>query len=187
MEKKQLDFNKMYEDQLAANKEKVLGTSLYQTLEVHGIGHQKLDAVIKEIKKITDNRYWENFNFPRSGKILGILNSLAINGKHRLELFEVTGLNQMHIDIYNKVAGRLPYVDEDLNIMVDGRMMDAAATKELVIIVANKLGMLYDESDTYDITQERWNKLYDNAQQKCAATIEHNATSKDVILEVYAE
>ena len=74
--------------------------------------------------------------------------------------------------------GNLPYVDKKDNTINPGRTINIQGTKDLITATALKLGCIVTESDLDDITEERWNKLYQNALEGCAETAKHNAENE---------
>lgn len=182
------DYQKMYEEKLNKQKEKVLGSSINDTLELKNIGNRKLDEIRAIMATIVPGKtqVWDDFNF-RTGRILGILRFIAQNAKYRQQLLEVTGLTNDHIDVYFNVCGNLPYLNTQNNTVNAGRPMDVEATKEFVAAVAMKFGVVVEEADLSDITQERWDRLYNAALEKITTTAQHNAEYGESAPEAYEE
>lgn len=166
------DYQKMHEDRLNALKESVLGSAIKDQLELKAISNKKLEAITDSMSKITGKRVWEDFSF-RTGKIFGILRFIVQNPLHRQDLLAATGLNNDYIDIYMKVCGNAPYVNTN-NTLNPGKPMNVEATKEFIKIVAIELGLVVDDDDLSDITQERWDRIYQSALERAIDTIKFN-------------
>ena len=180
------DFKKVHEAKLQDMKRKLLGSSISQKLELKAISNQQIDAVINKMNAILDpKKVWEDFNF-RTGKIMGILRSIAQNPTKRQRLLEVTGLSQTHVDLYFEVVGNLPFPTND-NTINPGRHMDVEATKEFITLVGLHFGYVVEEADLADITEERWMHLYNNALERCAETVKHREEHADEVPLAYEE
>ena len=166
------DYQKMHEDRLNALKESVLDSAIKDQLELKAISNKKLEAITDSMSKITGKRVWEDFSF-RTGKIFGILRFIVQNPLHRQDLLAATGLNNDYIDIYMKVCGNAPYVNTN-NTLNTGKPMNVEATKEFIKIVAIELGLVVDDDDLSDITQERWDRIYQSALERAIDTIKFN-------------
>ena len=79
-----------------------------------------------------------------------------------------------YIDIYMKVCGNAPYVNTTNNTLNPGKPMNVEATKEFIKIVAIELGLVVDDDDLSDITQERWDRIYQSALERAIDTIKFN-------------
>ena len=167
------DYAAMHKEKLEALKAKVIGSNINTALELKAIDNRKLDQICEAMTKITGVPVWKDFNF-RTGKIFGILRSIFQNPKQRQQLLEATGLTDDYIDIYYNITGNLPYVTKD-GILNEGRPMDVEATKEFITIVAAQFGVVVEEADLADITQERWDRLYNTAMEKAIETVKHTA------------
>ena len=180
------DFKKVHEAKLQDMKRKLLGSSISQKLELKAISNQQIDAVINKMNAILDpKKVWEDFNF-RTGKIMGILRSIAQNPTKRQQLLEVTGLSQTHVDLYFEVVGNLPFPTND-NTINPGRHMDVEATKEFITLVGLHFGYVVEEADLADITEERWMHLYNNTLERCAETVKHREEHADEVPLAYEE
>ena len=180
------DYQKMYEDRLKKQKESVLDSNVNDQLEMKAISNRKIEKITDAMSKVVGKKVWEDFNF-RTGKILGILRFIAQNPQHRQQLLEVTGLTQDYVDIYFKVCGNLPYLNTTDNTLNVGRPMDVEATKDFIKIVAAKFDLLVEDDDVSDITEERWQRLYNNALERITKTIEHNEQHGDSVPQQYDE
>ena len=167
------DYQKMHEDKLNALKESVLDSAIKDQLELKAISNKKLEAMTDSMSRITGKRVWEDFSF-RTGKIFGILRFIVQNPLHRQDLLAATGLNNDYIDIYMKVCGNAPYVNTTNNTLNPGKPMNVEATKEFIKIVAIELGLVVDDDDLSDITQERWDRIYQSALERAIDTIKFN-------------
>ena len=171
-----VDVQKMYEAKLAEMKKKVSGSFINTQLEMKRIGNQKLDAIIQDMAEITGKPVWREFNW-RTGKILGIMRFIVQNPVQRDKLLEATGLTQDFIDVYFDVCGNLPYVNTTNNTVNVGKPMNVEATKEFIQVVASKWGLVVEDDDLSDITEERWNRLYAAALEKCEKSTAFNNVS----------
>ena len=182
----QPDYKAMHEAKIKAMRDKLLGSAISQKLELKAISNQKIDEVINKMNAILEpKKVWDDFNF-RTGKLLGILRSIAQNPTKRTQLLEATGLSQTHVDLYFEVAGNLPFPTND-NTINPGRHMNVEATKEFLTLVGLHFGYVVEEADLFDITEERWMHLYNNALERCAETIKHNKEHADEVPVAYEE
>lgn len=180
------NINELYEAKLEEMKTKLLGGVITDKIKLRTISNKKIDEMILKMNDVIKPRkVWEDFNF-RTGKILGILRSIAQNPTKRQELLEITGLTQTHIDIYFEVAGNLPFITNDGTIN-PGRPMDIELVKELIVLVSVHFGYVIEDADLSDITEERWYHLYNNALERCAETIQHNEENKQEMNITYDE
>lgn len=171
-----VDVNKMYEEKLQAMKKKVESSSINTQLEMKRIGNAKLDTIIRNMAEVTNKEVWREFNW-RTGKILGILRFIVQNPLHRNELLTITGLTQDFIDVYMDVCGNLPYINTTNKTINYGKQMNVEATKEFIQVVAAKWGLVIEDDDLSDITEERWNRLYQAALEKCQKSTTFNDAS----------
>lgn len=166
-----------YEIKIAEMKKSLEHSSLNEELELKKIANKKLDEIYEDLQAIVGKPVWEDFNF-RTGRILGILRFIAQNPKQRKDLLKATNLRQEYVDMYYRVAGNLPFVDTRNQLSL-GRPMHVQQTRDLVKLVGIQLGVYIDENDLFDITEERWKKLYDNALERALETQEHNRISAE--------
>lgn len=182
------DYQKLYEEKLKKMGTKVKNSTINDILQLKSIGNKKLDEIRAKMATIVPGKtqIWDDFNF-RTGRIFGILRFIAQNAKYRKQLLEATGLNENHMDIYFNVCGNLPYLNTTDNTVNEGRPMDVKATKEFIAAVALELGVVVEEADLDDITQERWDRLTQAAREKIMETAKHNAEYAEVLPESYDE
>lgn len=180
-------INEMHDKKLEEMKHKILGSSINNKLQLKAISNTKIDEIIQKMNAIlTPRKVWEDFNF-RTGKILGIMRSIAQNPKLRKELLEATGLTSNHIDLYFEYCGNLPYLITGSNVINPGRDMRINETKELITLIGLEFGYIVEESDLYDITEERWNQLYYNTIERLTETAKHNQEHAEEIPTQYDE
>lgn len=173
------DYKKLYEERMAKAKAKVMGSSIIEELEIAKISNSRINEICAKMEEILGKKPWNNFNF-RTGKIFGILQTISMNQKFIDELLQITGLSREHIDAYFMYCGNLPYVDNTQNNINIGRQMDVEATREFIPVVAEILGVLVEDKDIADITQERWDNLYQNALERAKQTVEFTANQGDI-------
>ena len=147
-------------------------------LELHQIAQKKIDDIYGRIEATIGRKIYADFNF-RSGHIMGILRALLQNPKHRDELLKATGLSFGHIDGYYRFCGNLPYLAKDTGAYVEGRPMNVKMTKQLILHTAYILGVYMTEDDVSDITQERWDMLYNRKKIELLETASY--TDKDTV------
>lgn len=178
------DYNAIYNEKMQKLLQSTVGSEIADQLALKQITNSKLKEITDKISAITERPVWEDFSW-KSGKILGILRSIAQNPLKRQELLAATGLDETIVEMYTKYCGNLPYLNSKDNTINIGRPMNIQMTKELLPIVALRLGVILDESDLDDITEERWNYLYENALKRAMETSEFNELNKTE--EEYAE
>ena len=165
---------KKHQEALEAIKKKLVGGAIAEKLEFKAVNRTKLDTIIEKIEKvISPNKVWNDFNFPRTGIIMGVLRSIAQNGKQRDELLTITGLSQEHIDLYFECIGNLPWVNQN-NIIDPGRPMDFDLAKEYLKLVGSIMEYVITDEDLLEISEERWNTLYINAMARAKETVLNN-------------
>lgn len=168
-----------YDERVKALKAKVLGETIAKELEMKMISNKIIEEITSKMKQITKSEVFNDFRF-KTGKIFGILRHIAQNPKNRKELLEITGLNEAYIDMFTAYCGNMPYLAKDGSVNI-GRTMDAPKAKDLIQLVGAELGILVEDSDVDDITQERWNTMYENTLKKVLETSEFNKeVGKDV-------
>lgn len=157
-----MSFTDKYAERMATMKSNIMGSSIHEELEMKSISNNKLKAIMTDLEAIIGKPVYEDYNF-RSGKIIGILRSIAQAPKVRQECLTATGLTQSHIDLYYEVIGNLPYESE--GIVYLGRPMICDKAKELIMHTAMILNVLIEDSDLMDINEERWNAMVKRAME----------------------
>lgn len=164
-------IQQLYEERMAKLNNN-LSENMKEELAIRDFGNDIYNDIVNKIKTITEKPVWEDFNF-RTGKIFGILRTIIQNPLKKEEILAVTGLTQSMVDTFYAICGNIPYVDNK-NVINYGRQMDVKATREFIPIVAAKLGLFVSDEDLADITQERWDKLYENGLKRAQETQEFN-------------
>ena len=175
------DYKKVHQQKLADMKKRLLGSTISDKLELKAISNAKIDEVIVRMNKILAPRQvWDDFSF-RTGRLMGIMRSIAQNPKMRKDLLEATGLTQDYVDLYFEVCGNLPYLNTSDNSVNIGRPMKVEETKEYITLLGLHFGYVIEESDLSDIIEERWERLYNNALEKITETAKHNAEHSESV------
>lgn len=176
------NFTEVYAKKMEAQKKAILGSKITEQLELKALSNQRLEELYRDMSNITKKPVYEDFNF-RTGKIMGILRHIFQNPKQRKELLELTGLSQAHIDLYYQVCGNLPYVNTNTNTVNIGRQMDVESTRELMQATGATLGVLVEEGDLIDLTEDNWKRMYAKALDDAAKTVEFNAQNAGQVYE----
>ena len=159
------DYNAIFAERMNKRKEAVLGSSIMEELEIKNINNNRIDEIRNRMKEVIGKEVWNDFLW-KTGKIFGILRCIAQNPEYREELFRITNLNSTYIDMYVEVCGNLPFISTRDGSVNMGRPMNVEKTREFISLVAMKMGILIEDEDLSDITQERWNYLYNAALER---------------------
>lgn len=155
------NYEKLFAERLEAQRKAIIGNKINERLEISKLNNAKLDKLYSDMEDIVGKPVYGDFSY-RTGRIIGILRYMFQNPKHRKQLCELTGLSSAHIDLYYSVGGNLPYVDSN-GILQVGRKQIPEDFRELIQATAATLGILVEEDDVADITEERWKIMYDKA------------------------
>ncbi len=180
------DYMKLHDEQLQEMRTKLENSKVAQMLEIKAISSAKIETLQLEIEAIIHpHRVMNDFNY-RTGNIMGIIRTISLNSKHRKELLEVTGLNNSQVSLYYPIIGNTPFVNNQ-NQLVRGQVMKADEAREYITMCALSMGIVVDESDLYDITQERCQMIYDTKLQEAFETIKNTAEVSEDTPEEYEE
>lgn len=126
----------------------------------------KFEELSKKFKKVTKKQVYSDYNFPRSGKVMGIIRHILQNPKKAEELLHISGLSRGVVEFFRDYAGNTSYLASDGTI-TETREMDVARTQAVVKLIANQLDIcLSDEDITTEITQSRWDGIVKIAKQR---------------------
>lgn len=166
-------IQEIYKKRIAEAQEKVKQSNVAQELELKALSNTRYQEIVTSIKRETGLDTWSDFSF-RTGKITGILRTILNNPAHRKKLLAITGLEDYHIDMYYETCGNLPFMNTTTKTLNEGRPMNIEPARELIQLVGLQLGILVEDKDLEDITQERWDMLTLNAKEKALETIKFN-------------
>ena len=159
------DYEAIFKERMAKRKEMVLGSSIIEELEIKNINNNRIDEIRNKMKEVIGKEVWNDFLW-KTGRIFGILRCIAQNPEYKEELFKITNLNSTYIDMYIEVCGNLPFISTRDGSINMGRPMNVEKTREFIPLVAMKMGILIEDDDLSDITQERWDYLYNAALER---------------------
>lgn len=128
-----------------------------------------INNISSNLQAVTGKACWIEFNW-KAGKVMGILRTMALN-RNNSNVFVAAPIEPEIIDMYFDVAGNLPYIDKNgmLNL---GRPQMCSEYIELLKYVYDKLKLTYDNDEFNDITEERWNTLYNSNMERIKKTLE---------------
>lgn len=159
------DYEAIFKERMAKKKEMVLGSSIMEELEIKDINNRRIDEIREQMKAVIGKEVWNDFLW-KCGKILGILRCIVQNPQYKEELYHITNLNETYINMYIEICGNLPFISTRDGSINMGRPMDIKKTREFIPLVALRMGVLVEDNDLSDITQERWDYLYNAALQR---------------------
>ena len=128
-----------------------------------------LNKIIGDMKVILGREVWNDFNF-KSGKVMGIMRTIGMN--RNIDFSYV--IPTEYVDLFFEYGGNLPYIDKTTGQLNEGRPMNPKMLIELLKFVCTHLGMEYTDTEFNDITQERWDKLYQAALERAKKNEEFN-------------
>ena len=167
------DYEAIFKERMAKRKEMVLGSSIIEELEIKNINNNRIDEIRNKMKEVIGKEVWNDFLW-KTGRIFGILRCIAQNPEYKEELFKITNLNSTYIDMYIEVCGNLPFISTRDGSINMGRPMNVEKTREFIPLVAMKMGILIEDDDLSDITQERWDYLYNATLEKIEKSLNFN-------------
>lgn len=165
-------MNKIYEKRLEEMNTKVKKSSIMEELEIKEITNEKLDKLLESMSENTQREVYNDFNF-KTGKIFGILRFIMQNPLSAKELYEITGLNPAYIELFRQVGGNSPYTKD--GVYYPSIPMDIEKCKQLIQATAVALGVYVSEEDLDDITQDRWDKIVQYAEERAKKTVQFHA------------
>ena len=167
------NYQEMHNEKLKKLQEEILGSKINDILQVKQLSNSKLDSITAKMDEIIQKRnpnrkVYIDFSY-RTGKIMGIVRAIVNNGADRQALLEASGLSNEIVDLYYGIIGNMPYVQN--KILVYGKAMDHVNAKDYIKIVAVALGVVVEEADLFDITEERCTQLYQAKLAECIETL----------------
>lgn len=151
-----------------------LSTSpLFKILEVKKNNAIIINKITENMKVILGREVWNDFNF-KSGKVMGIMRTIGMN--RNIDFSHI--IPTEYIDLFFEYGGNLPYIDKTTGQINEGRPMNPKMLIELLKFVYTHLGMEYTDTEFNDITQERWDKLYQAALERAKKNEEFNKEEK---------
>ena len=159
------DYEAIFKERMAKRKEAVLGSAIMDELEIKNINNKRIDEIREQMKTVIGKEIWNDFLW-KTGKIFGILRCIAQNPQYKEELYRITNLNETYVNMYIEVCGNLPFISTRDGSVNMGRPMNVEKTREFIPLVAMKMGILIEDDDLSDITQERWDYLYNAALER---------------------
>lgn len=159
------NYEAIFAERMNKKKEMVLGSSIMEELEIKNINNKRIDEIREQMKAVIGKEVWNDFLW-KTGKILGILRCITQNPEYKEELCKICNLNSTYIDMYVEVCGNLPFISTRDNSINMGRPMNVKKTREFIPLVAMKMGVLIEDEDLSDITEERWNHLYNTTLER---------------------
>lgn len=141
-----------------------------ETLTVNAYINRRLDEIDNKVEAILNKKPWNNFYF-RTGRIMGLLQTMMMNPKEMDKLVQATGISEDYVEAYRNYGGCLPYVSKQTGA-IESRQMDPDMCKDLIIEVATVLGIPIDENMLDDINQDRWEMLFKASMERCQNTLD---------------
>jgi hypothetical protein len=143
--------------------------SFIEKLQVKKNNNVIINNISSNLQAVTGKACWVEFNW-KSGKVMGILRTMALN-RNNSNVFVAAPIEPEVVDMYYELAGNLPYIDKNgmLNL---GRPQMCSEYIELLKYVYDKLNLVYDDTEFDDITEERWNTLYNSNMERIKKTLE---------------
>lgn len=143
--------------------------SFTEKLQIKKQNNIIINDASSKLATVTGKPTWVEFNW-KAGKVMGILRTMALN-RNNSSVFTTLDIEPEVIDIYYELAGNLPFIDKNGMLNV-GRPQICSEYIELLKYVYDKLALVYDDTEFDDITEERWNTLYNSNMERIKKTLE---------------
>jgi hypothetical protein len=142
--------------------------SIYDKINMKKANNTIINNISSNLQAVIGKATWVEYNW-KSGKVMGILRTMALN-RNNSNVFVACSIEPEVVDIYYELAGNLPYIDKNgmLNL---GRPQMCSEYIELLKYVYDKLNLTYDDTEFDDITEERWNTLYNSNMERIRKTL----------------
>lgn len=95
---------------------------------------------------------------------LGMLKQCVNSRNAKSPVHKAIGLPPVFIDAYRKYCGVAPFISAD-GTMVEGKARNCAKTIEIVKAFCEGYGLVYDDSDFTDITDENWEAFVEKKRE----------------------
>ena len=146
-----------------------MSMSFIEKLQVKKNNNVIINNISSNLQSVIGKPTWVEYNW-KAGKVMGILRTMVLN-RSNTSVFVTSSIEPEVVDMYYELAGNLPYIDKNglLNL---GRPQMCSEYIELLKYVYDKLGLVYDDTEFDDITEERWNALYAGNMERIKKTLE---------------
>ena len=158
---------------IESQKSSLSSSPLFKILEIKKNNAIILNKITEDMKVILGREVWNDFNF-KSGKVMGLLRTIGMNRNIDFSYIIPTE----YVDLFFEYGGNLPYIDKTTGQLNEGRPMKPEMLVELLKFVYTHLNMEYMDSEFDDITQERWDKLYQAAMERAEKNMNFNKEEK---------
>lgn len=158
---------------IESQKSSLSSSPLFKILEIKKNNAIILNKITEDMKVILGREVWNDFNF-KSGKVMGLLRTIGMNRNIDFSYIIPTE----YVDLFFEYGGNLPYIDKTTGQLNEGRPMNPEMLVELLKFVYTHLNMEYMDSEFDDITQERWDKLYQAAMERAEKNMNFNKEEK---------
>lgn len=151
---------------IGVQNEVASSTTAFRTAKLSEISENKLNTILSYLadkigrKPIVDYTY-------KSGKLIGILRTIAYAGKLQEEFIDTLGISKSIVDDFVRAFGNAAYVKD--GVLVEETPMDIEATKDILILAGSCLEVLVDVSD---ITPQRIAAHYEYRRNVATKTME---------------
>lgn len=151
-----------------------MAMSFVEKLQIKKQNNTIINNISSNLQAVTGKATWVEFNW-KSGKVMGILRTMSLH-RNNSNVFVAAPIEPEVIDMYYELAGNLPFIDKNgmLNL---GRPQMCEEYVELLKYVYDKLNLAYDDDEFNDITEERWNTLYNSNMERIRKTLEITSSS----------
>ena len=95
---------------------------------------------------------------------LGMLKQCVNSRNAKSPVHKAIGLPPVFIDAYRKYCGVAPFISAD-GTLVEGKTRDCGKTVEIIKAFCEGYGLVYDESDFTDITDENWSAFVEKKRE----------------------
>ena len=158
---------------IESQKSSLSSSPLFKILEIKKNNAIILNKITEDMKVILGREVWNDFNF-KSGKVMGLMRTIGMNRNIDFSYIIPTE----YVDLFFEYGGNLPYIDKTTGQLNEGRPMNPEMLVELLKFVYTHLNMEYMDSEFDDITQERWDKLYQAAMERAEKNMNFNKEEK---------
>lgn len=154
---------------IESQKSSLSSSPLFKILEIKKNNAIILNKIAENMKVILGREVWNDFNF-KSGRVMGLMRTIGMNRNIDFSYIIPTE----YVDLFFEYGGNLPYIDKTTGQLNEGRPMNPEMLVELLKFVYTHLNMEYMDSEFDDITQERWDKLYQAAMERAEKNMNFN-------------
>lgn len=160
------DANAEFAHLIGMQDEVASSTTAFRTAKLAEISEEKLNKFLSYLESKLNRKPVIDYTY-RSGKLIGILRTIAYSGKYQEEFLDTLGIPKSVVDEFVIAFGNTSYIKE--GVLIEETPMNIEAVKETIILAASCLEVLVDVSD---ITEKRVAAHYEYRRNAAIKTME---------------